>query len=598
MSGWVDKRSERRHGRRASLRLLLTAAASACVVAGALVPGALASGAAEGLGITIGGNATGLLYPDQAATPIDLTFGDANDDSVTVSALTVSIVSVSAPNATAELPCTLANFALTQFSGSEPFAVPSGSSTLLSLGFARSTWPTLQIIETHENQDGCEGATVHLVYGASGQDGPAPTTPTANTAVAPTGLPTTTTSLRAAASTTPTATTTTTTTTTPRSAVSRTVTHKPPVVPFRPVPFTPPARVAARNPSIGLSPETQSVSAGGEGKFSVTVRNSSGVRLTHVTVTDALAPDCTRSIGALAAGRSRSYSCSRSGVRAGFADLATVSGRSRAGATVSASASAHVELAAAPATAGHPRELAPAGHPGIAIYTTRRTQTVTTSVVTDKTLSSSRTTKGYGSAHFKVKVTNTGDVSLRAVTVADDLAAACNRSIGTLPAGASRSYRCVVRSVRQSFTNAAVATGTDIGKVTASSRAAVEVRTRTAVILTLTIPDVFFAFDKSTLRPDATQALTVVMRALTVGYPRGQVTVTGYTDDVGTRAYNIGLSQRRATTVARRLERRGIPTSRLTIAWNGEADPVASNATAQGRAKNRRVTISIRTGHS
>jgi len=582
MSGWVDKRSERRHARRhGSLRLLLIAALCASVVAGVLVPGALASSAAEGLGITIGGNAPGLLYPDQAATPIDLSFGDSNDDSVTVSQLTVSVVSVTAPNATAQLPCTLANFAVTQFSGTEPFAVPSGSSTLQSLGFAQSTWPTLQIMETDQNQDGCEGATVHLVYGASGQDGPAPT-PTASPAVASTTTATTTTPLRAAASTSPH--TTTTTTTTPHVAVSKTVTHKPAVVSF-----TPPTTVAARNPSIGLAPETQNVSAGGTAQFTVTVRNTSGVRLRDVTVSDPLAADCARSIGALAAGSSQSYSCARPGVQSAFDDVATLSGTPPAGATVTGSADAQVAIAGSPA---------PAQHPGIAIYTTRRTQTLTTRIVTHKTLNSSKTTTGYGSAHFKVKVTNTGNVSLHTVTVADELAAACSRSIGTLAAGASRSYRCVARSVKKSFTNAAVATGTDIGKVRARSRAGVKVKTSRAVIVTLTIPDVLFAFNKSTLRPDATHALTVVLRALTVDYPLGHVTVRGYTDNVGTLAYNIGLSQRRATTVAQRLERRGIPTSRLSIAWNGEADPVASNATPQGRAKNRRVTISVRTGQS
>ncbi|MEI7806829.1 MAG: OmpA family protein, partial [Hyphomicrobiales bacterium] len=67
----------------------------------------------------------------------------------------------------------------------------------------------------------------------------------------------------------------------------------------------------------------------------------------------------------------------------------------------------------------------------------------------------------------------------------------------------------------------------------------------------------------------------------------------GFTDSVGSSAYNLGLSQRRATTVANWLQQNGIPSGRISISWKGEADPVASNATTNGRGANRRVTITI-----
>jgi len=357
-----------------------------------------------------------------------------------------------------------------------------------------------------------------------------------------------------------------------------------------------------KDPSIALAPTTQSVPAGGNAQFTIAVKNTSGVRLTTVTVSDPLAPDCSRNIGTMAAGASLSYGCARSGVQAAFVDAATVSGKPVKGAAVSATARARITLKA-PLTPPRTQPLAPSEpvapsqNPGIAINTIRRTQTLTTRIVTRKTLDTSRTTMGYGNAHFKVKVTNTGNVSLRTVTVADALAAGCNRSIGTLAAGASRSYSCMARSVRKSFTNAAVATGRDVGRVMATSHSGVTVKTTRAVIVTLTIPDVLFAFNRSTLRPGASHALMAVRRALRVVYPVGHVTVTGDTDNVGTASYNLGLSERRATSVARWLELHGIPTRRISLAWKGEADPVASNATAVGRSKNRRVTISLRMGH-
>ncbi|MCF8112177.1 MAG: OmpA family protein, partial [Desulfobacteraceae bacterium] len=59
----------------------------------------------------------------------------------------------------------------------------------------------------------------------------------------------------------------------------------------------------------------------------------------------------------------------------------------------------------------------------------------------------------------------------------------------------------------------------------------------------------------------------------------------------GSEKYNQGLSERRAKAVRDFLVNRGIDPDRLSYKGYGETDPVASNATAQGRAKNRRVEI-------
>lgn len=80
----------------------------------------------------------------------------------------MKVAAVSAPAATALRPCTVSDFAVTQFSGTYPFEIPEGSSTLQSLGFAEDTWPTVRLVNRRVNQDGCEGATITLAYsGAS-----------------------------------------------------------------------------------------------------------------------------------------------------------------------------------------------------------------------------------------------------------------------------------------------------------------------------------------------------------------------------------------------------------------------------------------------
>jgi OOP family OmpA-OmpF porin len=68
-------------------------------------------------------------------------------------------------------------------------------------------------------------------------------------------------------------------------------------------------------------------------------------------------------------------------------------------------------------------------------------------------------------------------------------------------------------------------------------------------------------------------------------------TVVGHTDSTGSDAYNQGLSERRAQTVASYLEGKGIAAGRLTVKGAGEAEPIADNATKEGRAQNRRVVL-------
>jgi len=107
-------------------------------------------------------------------------------------------------------------------------------------------------------------------------------------------------------------------------------------------------------------------------------------------------------------------------------------------------------------------------------------------------------------------------------------------------------------------------------------------------IETLTGPQ--FDFGKATLRPTGKAALDHVLQVMHDD-PRLHVSAEGHTDSVGSRAYNMRLSERRAQAVKEYLVRNGIDASRIDVRGLGEADPVASNDTADGRAQNRRVEI-------
>jgi hypothetical protein len=119
---------------------------------------------------TIGGNPSGQLFPGAAPTAINLQFSNPNTVGMSVTSLSVSVQSVtSAPNATLAHPCTVADFAVIQFSGSYPFTIPPGSSSLSSLGFTSAQMPKVRMLESGSNQDGCKSATISLGYSGSAQ---------------------------------------------------------------------------------------------------------------------------------------------------------------------------------------------------------------------------------------------------------------------------------------------------------------------------------------------------------------------------------------------------------------------------------------------
>lgn len=76
-------------------------------------------------------------------------------------------------------------------------------------------------------------------------------------------------------------------------------------------------------------------------------------------------------------------------------------------------------------------------------------------------------------------------------------------------------------------------------------------------------------------------------------YPDTNILVVGHTDSVGADEYNMTLSKNRAYAVTNYLSLNGISQGRLTTNWFGETQPLHDNATAEGRAKNRRVNVAI-----
>ncbi len=112
--------------------------------------------------------------------------------------------------------------------------------------------------------------------------------------------------------------------------------------------------------------------------------------------------------------------------------------------------------------------------------------------------------------------------------------------------------------------------------------------------LIVTMPqDILFEVDSTHLRPDLRDDLRVVAANLQ-DYPDTTADVIGHADNTGSASYNRDLSARRADAVAGILLGSGVGGHRVRAYGLGESEPVASNLTPEGRARNRRVEIVIR----
>ncbi|WP_306753710.1 OmpA family protein [Paracoccus actinidiae] len=104
---------------------------------------------------------------------------------------------------------------------------------------------------------------------------------------------------------------------------------------------------------------------------------------------------------------------------------------------------------------------------------------------------------------------------------------------------------------------------------------------------------ILFATGSAAVSGAAQNDLYAVARNLNQ-YPNSRVEVVGHTDNTGSMALNMDLSQRRAQSVAGILAAAGVSSGRLMASGAGYNQPIASNNTAEGRAQNRRVEILIR----
>lgn len=101
-----------------------------------------------------------------------------------------------------------------------------------------------------------------------------------------------------------------------------------------------------------------------------------------------------------------------------------------------------------------------------------------------------------------------------------------------------------------------------------------------------------YDFGSDVVRPEAQVNLSELARSLKK-YPGSDLLIVGHTDNVGSEAYNQGLSERRASAASNYLVSQGVKPTRLSTRGMGELEPVATNDTEEGRRLNRRVEVAI-----
>jgi outer membrane protein OmpA-like peptidoglycan-associated protein len=111
--------------------------------------------------------------------------------------------------------------------------------------------------------------------------------------------------------------------------------------------------------------------------------------------------------------------------------------------------------------------------------------------------------------------------------------------------------------------------------------------------ITVTFPDgLLFGYDSDQLTGEARDNLRRFAASLKK-YPNTRTLIVGHTDSDGSRAYNMDLSDRRSLAAANFICGEGVDRARVTTAGRGEAEPIATNSSDEGRRQNRRVEIAI-----
>jgi uncharacterized repeat protein (TIGR01451 family) len=179
--------------------------------------------------------------------------------------------------------------------------------------------------------------------------------------------------------------------------------------------------------NIDKTPDLRQVLSGGEATFTITVRNSGEVDLTNVEVSDPSASNCDAVIGLLTVGQEVHYDCTQTGIVASFTNSADAVGTPPVGEDVSAADTAEVVV-------------------------------ITPAVTIEKTPEEQHVVIG-SDVLFSITVSNTGDIGLSNVTVADALSPGCDKDLGPLAAAETATYFCLAKAVTADLTNAATVTG-------------------------------------------------------------------------------------------------------------------------------------------
>lgn len=106
------------------------------------------------------------------------------------------------------------------------------------------------------------------------------------------------------------------------------------------------------------------------------------------------------------------------------------------------------------------------------------------------------------------------------------------------------------------------------------------------------LKNIFFDYDKATLRPESYPELDRVVELLNQN-PNLKVEISGHTDSKGSDEYNLKLSQLRAKSVVDYIISKGIPANKLIAKGYGETQPIDTNETEEGRQNNRRVEFKV-----
>ena len=110
--------------------------------------------------------------------------------------------------------------------------------------------------------------------------------------------------------------------------------------------------------------------------------------------------------------------------------------------------------------------------------------------------------------------------------------------------------------------------------------------------LTVRLKNIYFDFDKATLKPESFVELDKVV-AFLESNPTVEIEIAGHTDSKGPDQYNLTLSQGRSQSVVNYVVKQGIDASRLTAHGYGEGKPIDTNDTEEGMANNRRVEFTV-----